>query len=630
MKRTVAFIALGGLVAGLTVLAPASPASAAVTTTVSGTTVTVTATGDVSFGISCSSSKLTVNGTVTSPAIACSALTSVTVDGDDGDQDVRASSLGPTTYPALVSTTMSMGGGDDYIESSLVPDTIDTGTGDDAVWLFAGGAADPKIALGGSPDDILQVAFNELGDDQVVAQGTGPGGQMTTKTGPAAAVVRPFDGVGTLLMDTRAGNDLMDTSQLATNALTKVDLSSSAGDDTFKSGPVATQMAGRSGTNTYIGGAGADEVYTTSQTDTISLGGGTNEVIDTQVNYGGRKVLGASGSDGYTTTLSGADAVWRIRPTAGGGTKATASLNRSGIALLPASVDRVGVILSRTPDKADQSMADVVTSGADVTVSDTTKQRALVDITITTGGWSSTGTIGNGSGVVDPSDPALGSVTLTNVGPVSVHGPWTDKQRGWAHRATRDLLFRFADASTLDALQAQLAGGTSRASATAAIMGTDEYRGLDVDRVFIDFLRRPADPGGRAYWINSIRNGKALWRFRAQLFGSNEYFKNSGSLNASYVERAYGEVLGRDADPSGKAYWTAKLDAGANRGSVALQFISSPEAKRRLVDDQFLRFLDRLPTAGEQAAWVAKIPQATGEQQLIAHLAASAEYFDRS
>jgi hypothetical protein len=148
--------------------------------------------------------------------------------------------------------------------------------------------------------------------------------------------------------------------------------------------------------------------------------------------------------------------------------------------------------------------------------------------------------------------------------------------------------------------------------------------------VFVKYLRRAADPGGKAFWINSLDNGKALWRFRAQLFGSNEYFTKAGATNEAYVVRAYNDALGRDPDPSGRTFWTNRLNNGADRGSVALQFINSPEARRRLVDDQFLRFLDRLPTPTEQTTWVAQIPTADGELRLIAFLASSNAYFTRT
>ncbi len=93
----------------------------------------------------------------------------------------------------------------------------------------------------------------------------------------------------------------------------------------------------------------------------------------------------------------------------------------------------------------------------------------------------------------------------------------------------------------------------------------------------------------------------------------------------------YYDVLGRQIDPSGKAYWGKKLDNGADRGSVALNFINSTEFRRFVVDDQFLRFLDRKATTAEHTTWDPKITgTATGEQDLIAFLAGGNEYFNRS
>ncbi|MEZ5205029.1 MAG: DUF4214 domain-containing protein [Acidimicrobiales bacterium] len=194
-----------------------------------------------------------------------------------------------------------------------------------------------------------------------------------------------------------------------------------------------------------------------------------------------------------------------------------------------------------------------------------------------------------------------------------------------------DLIFAFATDGWRDATRDQLTSGSkTRLQVAQGLMDTDMYRGLDVDRVFVKYLRRTSDPSGRTFWINRLREGRALWRFRAQLFGSPEYFNKAGGTNESYVTKAYSDVLGRAPDPSGRTFWTNKLNNGADRGQVALQFLNSPESRRRLVDDQFLRFLDRLPTATEQSTWVAQIPSDDGEQRLIAFLAASTAYFNRT
>ena len=68
-----------------------------------------------------------------------------------------------------------------------------------------------------------------------------------------------------------------------------------------------------------------------------------------------------------------------------------------------------------------------------------------------------------------------------------------------------------------------------------------------------------------------------------------------------------------------------------DRGSVALQFINATEFRRFLIDDQFLRFLDRKPTPTEQATWMDVLAtSSTGEQELIEALAVGNDYFNRS
>ncbi|MCU1369801.1 MAG: Hemolysin-type calcium-binding protein [Ilumatobacteraceae bacterium] len=130
---------------------------------------------------------------------------------------------------------------------------------------------------------------------------------------------------------------------------------------------------------------------------------------------------------------------------------------------------------------------------------------------------------------------------------------------------------------------------------------------------------------------NSLQNGKSLRQFRAQLFGSNEYFTKAGGTNARFVVKAYEDVLGRAPDAAGQTYWTNKIDDGTERGLVARQFLSSPEARRSIVKDQFLRFLDRYPTPAETDTWVAALgSSSSGEQDLIAFLGASSAYFARS
>ncbi|WP_421121589.1 DUF4214 domain-containing protein [Aquihabitans daechungensis] len=323
------------------------------------------------------------------------------------------------------------------------------------------------------------------------------------------------------------------------------------------------------------------------------------------------------------------DVTVRVRPAGGGGATMTYSLSRTGQQAVPAGFEEMRVSLYGMSPLTPRTLADVVVPARDVEISSHEGEQELIDITVPTGSW--TDTVASGTRTIATSSGAVGNVRLFDGATYQVHGPWTNQNQGFGHRVYRDLLLRFASVAEREAVNTKLTNGTAtRAQVIQGIVYADEYRGVDVDRVFLRYLRRHADPGGKTYWVGSLRNGKSLRQFRAQLFGSNEYFTKAGGTNAAFVTRAYEDVLGRKPDPSGQAYWTNKANNGTERGLIARQFLSSPEAKRTIVRDQFLRFLDRQPTASEIDTWTAALDTLNGEQALVASLAGSSAYFTRT
>ena len=630
VRHLLALAATGG---ALLVVPLAEPAAAAVTASTSGTTLTITMTGNGSAPITCAGGNVAVAAVVAAPALACGSLTAVTVTGDGGNQILDLRGLSAAGFSGTTTTNVSMGGGTDQVTEGRGVDTIDLGDGGDILTLLAVGPPNASVSLGGSTDDRLDVQGGD-GDDTIAVTASSPttsiafsGATATTRSATGAEYIYLFGGKG--------DDHLSTTGIVAGTTLSTVILRGEDGDDVLTGGNGAETLYGNGGTNELRSGGGADGIWTESSTDLVDTGADSilDYVYDTTSYRIDRDLDHLGAEDSFHVQANRSDVVTRIRPTGTPGEQRwTVSLHRTGQLVFPAGA--AGLLApshftSGAPNH--RSIVDVVAGPRVVDGVGANGGPNLLDVTVPSGGWEVT-TAGPDNDVVgvSPDDSTYQYVRMGRTADYRVHGPWTDRNRGFAHRATRDLLFRFASDGELEALDAALDGGSvTRAQVTALLMGSDEYRGLDVDRVFLTYLRRAADPGGRTYWINSIRNGKALWRFRAQLFGSNEYFTKAGGTNAAYVLSAYQDVLGRRPDPSGQAYWTNKLNNGADRGSVALQFINSPEARRRLVDDQFLRFLDRYPTTAEQTTWVAQIPSSDGEQRLVAFLVNSSAYFTR-
>ena len=94
------------------------------------------------------------------------------------------------------------------------------------------------------------------------------------------------------------------------------------------------------------------------------------------------------------------------------------------------------------------------------------------------------------------------------------------------------------------------------------------------------FLRDP-DKSGLDYWFAKVNAGWSTARVSEYFAASTEFTNRYGSLdNTAFVDLIYQNVLGRPADPDGKAYWVNQLDtAGKTRGQVMVGYSDSNEYK---------------------------------------------------
>ncbi|MCB0962425.1 MAG: fibronectin type III domain-containing protein [Acidimicrobiales bacterium] len=149
-------------------------------------------------------------------------------------------------------------------------------------------------------------------------------------------------------------------------------------------------------------------------------------------------------------------------------------------------------------------------------------------------------------------------------------------------------------------------------------------------RLYWAYFRRIPDHDGLQYWTRRRRDGTTLIRISASFAGSSEFQRIYGSLDhGEFVDLVYRNVLGRDPDPGGRAFWIGRLQRGTSRGQVMINFSESSEyvaamAGEIAVVEVVEAMLGRAPTAAEVDAW-ADEPR----PDLIAHVLASDEYADR-
>ncbi len=104
----------------------------------------------------------------------------------------------------------------------------------------------------------------------------------------------------------------------------------------------------------------------------------------------------------------------------------------------------------------------------------------------------------------------------------------------------------------------------------------------------------------------------------------------SDSKNARYICRVYLDLLGRAADPSGKAFWLRKVDRGESRVGIIRKYQTTPEYNRRVVDDVYKTFLKRNPDKGGQAYWAEKIRKGANPDEIRTQVIGSNEYYNKA
>lgn len=144
------------------------------------------------------------------------------------------------------------------------------------------------------------------------------------------------------------------------------------------------------------------------------------------------------------------------------------------------------------------------------------------------------------------------------------------------------------------------------------------------------FLREP-DQSGLTFWFPRVNAGWTIQRISTFFSQSPEFVNRYGALdNGEFVDLIYQNVLGRPADEGGRTYWVGQLDRGAKtRGDVMVGYSESNEYKRATdtriqVIITTWALLGRTPSEPEMTTWAA-----LSSQDLVSQLLASDAYAAR-
>src|SRR3954452_24253315 len=208
--------------------------------------------------------------------------------------------------------------------------------------------------------------------------------------------------------------------------------------------------------------------------------------------------------------------------------------------------------------------------------------------------------------------------------PVAGVGPSNDR---FINQLYIDLLGRTADGIALSTFNALIAGDGTRSDVATAVLTSAEYRQKLLTDFYTTFLHRPISPAEVSFWMPAFGAGMTDEQVEAQITASPEYFALAGSTNAAWINRIYNDVLGRSPSAAETAVFLAQLGSNS-RLNVGLAILNSGEAITRRVQQAFPRLLHRTGTPVEQTTFVAALLGGVTDEQFLAQLLASDEYFN--
>lgn len=158
---------------------------------------------------------------------------------------------------------------------------------------------------------------------------------------------------------------------------------------------------------------------------------------------------------------------------------------------------------------------------------------------------------------------------------------------------------------------------------------SDEYVDFVIKTAYQDLLGRAPAKTELEFWADEVHAGMAPAELAVELLGSEEFFDAAHREQARFVNRLYRRVLGRDAGESEKAHWVEVMAAGQDRRDVAALTYGSLESRRLRVQQLYQRFLGREAEDGGRDYW-ADVLTSAEDITLALYLARSDEYVDRA
>jgi hypothetical protein len=211
--------------------------------------------------------------------------------------------------------------------------------------------------------------------------------------------------------------------------------------------------------------------------------------------------------------------------------------------------------------------------------------------------------------------------------------------RLFAMQQYRDFLGREADAAGAAYWTGKISPGVdSRALVINDFLSSAEFAGTisPVARLYFAYFLRVPDFAGLDFWLTYSRSGNSLESISSYFAASPEFNARYGALdNRRFTELVYKNVLGREPDDEGRAFWVKQLDSGVmTRGQVMLGFSESEEYRAEVAPNvsvilSFMGMLRIAPDATEFTYWGQRLREGGTRLEMFRTLLNAVQYRTR-
>jgi hypothetical protein len=177
----------------------------------------------------------------------------------------------------------------------------------------------------------------------------------------------------------------------------------------------------------------------------------------------------------------------------------------------------------------------------------------------------------------------------------------------------------------LEALEIRTVPSVTPLDVANAITHSAEAESRQITADYVNLLHRPPSQLEIDNWLPALNAGMTYETMESAFLASQEYFNDHGGTAAGWIQGMYQDELGRLASPSEVQAWMGLIN---QRDTIANAITTSPEGLAHRVTLDYEAYLDRMPGAGEAAAWVPVLQSGMTDQVLIANLVASPEFID--